>query len=125
MSVSLKQIMLFAHDVEALAAFYQDSFGFLRREHIENEWVVLAAGSTELALHRVGPAWRHLSAQGEKRVTNTKLVFSVSTDLVVLRQELMDRGIKMGEIKNWPDGPGPLCDGHDPEGNVFQLVQDT
>ena len=27
----------------------------------------------------------------------------------------------MGEIKSYPGVTGPLCDGTDPEGNVFQL----
>jgi hypothetical protein len=29
----------------------------------------------------------------------------------------------MGEIKSYPGFAGPLCDGIDPEGNVFQLSQ--
>ena len=29
----------------------------------------------------------------------------------------------MGRIKSYPGLTGPLCDGTDPEGNVFQLAQ--
>ena len=31
----------------------------------------------------------------------------------------------MGEIKSYPGLTGPLCDGRDPEGNVFQLAEAT
>jgi len=37
--------------------------------------------------------------------------------------ELQAKGIPMGEIKSYPGLTGPLCDGKDPEGNVFQLAQ--
>jgi hypothetical protein len=29
----------------------------------------------------------------------------------------------MRQIKSYPPLTGPLCDGEDPEGNVFQLAQ--
>ena len=36
--------------------------------------------------------------------------------------ELQAKGIPMGEIKSYPGLTGSLCDGKDPEGNVFQLA---
>ena len=41
------------------------------------------------------------------------------------REALLARGVPMGEIKSYPGLTGPLCDGRDPEGNVFQLSQAT
>ncbi|MDP1911005.1 MAG: hypothetical protein Q8K85_22105 [Hyphomicrobium sp.] len=41
------------------------------------------------------------------------------------REALRARGVAMGEIKSNPGHTGPLCDGRDPEGNVFRLSQST
>jgi hypothetical protein len=40
-----------------------------------------------------------------------------------LRAERVAKGVAMGEIKSYPGLTGPLCDGRDPEGNVFQLAE--
>ena len=52
-----------------------------------------------------------------------KIVFSVTRELNDLRAELIRKGVPMGRIKSYPGLTGPLCDGTDPEGNVFQLEQ--
>jgi hypothetical protein len=51
------------------------------------------------------------------------LVFAVYGDIEVYRAKLIANGTPMGEIKSYPGFTGPLCDGTDPEGNVFQLSQ--
>ena len=40
-----------------------------------------------------------------------------------VRDELIARGVEMGEIKQCPGLAGPLCDGQDPEGSVFKLAE--
>lgn len=120
--ISLGRVMLFVQDVERLSTFYRDAFGFELTEHTEGEWAVLRAGQCELALHRVGAAWRQEVPSGTRAQTNVKLVFNVTSDLEALREELLGHGVTIGPITTYPDGPGPLCDGADPEGNVFQLV---
>jgi hypothetical protein len=52
-----------------------------------------------------------------------KLVLTVDRELAELRAELVGKGVPMGAIKSYPGLTGPLCDGRDPEGNVFQLAQ--
>ena len=47
----------------------------------------------------------------------------VLVELAELRAELVGKGVPMGAIKSYPGLTGPLCDGRDPEGNVFQLAQ--
>jgi catechol-2,3-dioxygenase len=123
MSVSLNRIILYVQDVERLARFYQEMFGLPVIEEIREEWVVLRAGACELALHRVGKPYRVADTHSWKVETNTKLVLSVTRDLAEMRAELARKGVPMGAIKAYPGLTGPLCDGTDPEGNVFQLAQ--
>lgn len=52
-----------------------------------------------------------------------KLVMAVDRPLAKLRAELLAGGRADGEIKSYPGLTGPLCDGRDPEGNVFQLAE--
>ena len=119
--VALNRIVLYVQDVDRLAGFYREMLGLDVVEEIPGEWSVLAAGSCQLALHRVGPAYRRPGAMVTD--TNTKVVFTVTGDLAELRATLLDRGVALGEIKAFPPLTGPLCDGRDPEGNVFQLAE--
>ncbi len=121
MNITLNRVLLYVQDVDRLAAFYRDAFGLPVVEEIPGEWVVLAAGATQLALHLAGPAHRRPGATAT--ASNAKLVFTVDRDLTELRAELVERGVAMREIKAFPPLTGPLCDGLDPEGNVFQLAE--
>jgi predicted enzyme related to lactoylglutathione lyase len=117
----LSRLILFVRDVTLLKTFYQTHFGFPAVEEIEGEWAVLDAGGVELALHRVGAAYR-LVERSESQ-SNAKLVFSIDSGLDALSQELASSGVKMREPKRFDGFPYLLCDGEDPEGNVFQLSQ--
>jgi hypothetical protein len=123
MYASLDRIILYVQDVERLANFYKDAFQLPIVEEIRGEWVVLRIGACELALHRVGRPYRVANANSWKVETNAKLVISVTRELNELRAELMGKGVPMRNIKSYPGLTGPLCDGTDPEGNVFQLAQ--
>jgi catechol 2,3-dioxygenase-like lactoylglutathione lyase family enzyme len=123
MDAALTRIILYVQDVDRLARFYRDAFGLAVVEEIAGEWAVLQAGACELALHRVGRPYRVADASDWKAESNAKLVLTVDRDLATLRAELIAKGIAMREIKAYPGLTGPLCDGEDPEGNVFQLAQ--
>ena len=84
---------------------------------------MLQAGACELSLHRVGRPYRVPDASSWKVESNAKLVLTVDRDLEDLRAELVAKGVPMRQIKAYPGLTGPLCDGEDPEGNVFQLAQ--
>jgi predicted enzyme related to lactoylglutathione lyase len=122
MNVSLNRIILYVQNVERLADFYRDAFGLPVIEEIKGEWAVLKAGCCELALHRVGKAYRVDDATWQVE-SNAKLVMTVDRELTELRAELIAKGVPMRDIKSYPGLTGPLCDGTDPEGNVFQLAQ--
>ena len=84
---------------------------------------MLDAGASEIALHRLGLEWRVDDPSDWKVESNAKLVFTVDRDLEELRAELIARGVAMRPMKSYPPLTGLLCDGEDPEGNVFQLAQ--
>jgi catechol 2,3-dioxygenase-like lactoylglutathione lyase family enzyme len=118
--LSLGRVILFVHDVQGLTDFYCSTLGLAVVEEIKDEWAVLQAGPCELALHRVGAAYRRSRAVGPH--SNAKPVFRVHGDFTALRQQLIASGVPMGEIR--PSGStGPFCDGTDPEGNIFQITQ--
>ncbi|MFK0376009.1 VOC family protein [Pandoraea sp. NPDC090278] len=121
MPIFMSRLILYVHDVELLKAFYRTHFAFPVIEAIENEWAVLKAGDVEIALHRVGVAYRGGPTSGE--TSNAKLVFSVESGLEDLRETLLKAGVKMREMKRYEGFPQSMCDGEDPEGNVFQLSQ--
>ena len=118
---SMSRLVLYVHDVATLKSFYEVHFGLPIVEEIPDEWVVLNAGAIELALHRVGERYRNTTARHVH--SNAKMVFSVSAGLAQLRDKLISSGVNMRELKRYDGFPYLLCDGEDPEGNVFQLSQ--
>lgn len=119
MPFTLNRILIYAHDVDNLAQFYSTHFSLPLLETVPGEWAVLGGAGAELALHRAGPAWQDKEAPGHG--SNAKIVFRVTEDLAALRQHLVDAGVSMREPKRFEGFPMLLCDGVDPEGNVFQL----
>ena len=124
MNAALVRVILYVQDVDRLASFYREALGLPVVEEIAGEWAVLKAGACELALHRVGEAYRLGDKASWRAESNAKLVLAVDQPLDTLRAALLSAGVAMGEIKSYP-GTGPLCDGRDPEGNVSQLAQDS
>jgi len=120
MAIALTRIILYVHDVERLSAFYGETFALPLVEAIGDEWAVLKSGGSELALHRVGEPWR-AETPGAHSMSNAKLVFAVD-DVTAMRTRLIAKGMQMGEVKSYA-GTGLLCDGRDPDGNVFQLAE--
>lgn len=122
MNVQLNRIIIFANDVEKLKQFYQQHFSFTLIEEIKNEWVVLNTGLIELAFHQIGEAYRNNNDTPFRAESNTKLVFNIFTDIYLFRTKLLQTGVVVQEIKSFPGINYLLCDGEDPEGNVFQIV---
>jgi predicted enzyme related to lactoylglutathione lyase len=123
MQIALSRIILFGQNIAKLKDFYIENFGLSLVEEIKDEWVVLKAGQMEIAFHKIGAAYQ--SAGEFKAESNTKLVFKIETELAALRKRLISDGVLLGEIKSFPGIDALFCDGEDPEGNVFQLEQQT
>jgi catechol 2,3-dioxygenase-like lactoylglutathione lyase family enzyme len=121
MRISMTRLILYVRDVARLKAFYEAHFGFRVIEEIEHEWAVLQAGQMELALHVVGQKFRNVPLASIS--SNAKLVFTVDSGLLELRSKLEKANVPVGEIKRYRGFAFSLCDGRDPEGNVFQLSE--
>jgi len=119
MRVALNRVILYVLDVERLATFYRDALGLPAIEEIKGEWTVLDAGPCQLALHRVGAAYRTADPGSWQVQSNAKLVMTVDRPLAELRAELVAKGIPMGELKSYPGYTGALCDGKEPEAMCF------
>jgi predicted enzyme related to lactoylglutathione lyase len=121
MLISMSRLILYVHNVARLKSFYQTHFELPIVEEIPNEWVVFKAGEIELALHLVGEPYRtNVAARAH---SNAKFVFSLPSGLTALRERMLAAGVVMRETKRYEGFAYLLCDGEDPEGNVFQLSQ--
>ncbi|MBZ5791877.1 VOC family protein [Burkholderia contaminans] len=126
MPLPMTRIILYVQDVALLKTFYQRYFDLPVIEEIENEWVVLGAGTIELALHLAGPAFRHAvpaDAKAHAETSHVKFVFSIGQDIGVHRNRLAGDGVTVRDLKRYDGFAYTLYDGIDPEGNVFQVMQ--
>jgi len=57
-----------------------------------------------------------------KQQSNTKIVFKTD-DIYMLRDMLVFQNVQVAEIKTFENYDYWICDGADPEGNIFQLKQ--
>jgi predicted enzyme related to lactoylglutathione lyase len=121
MSVSMTRLILYVRDVALLKSFYQTHFGLPLTEEIQDEWIVLKAGEIEIALHRVGEPHRDRTPAPNN--SNSKILFSLQSGLPELREKLVNAGVPMRHLKRYDGFAQLMCDGEDPEGNVFQLSQ--
>lgn len=119
---NLDTIILFVQDVEQLKSFYVGTLKFEVLEETPSEWLLLKAGNCNIGLHKIGDQYSDQNKGPFKFDSNTKLVFEVD-NLEETRSYLSDRKVLVNEIKTFPGYGYWLCDGEDPEGNVFQLKQ--
>jgi predicted enzyme related to lactoylglutathione lyase len=122
MQVVMSRIILYVRDVSRLKQFYQTHLALEVSEEINDEWTVLKAGPMELALHRVGKPYREQPVN-EMAQSNSKIVFSLASGLIEARERMILAGVNMRQVKRYEGFPYSMCDGVDPEGNVFQLMQ--
>lgn len=123
MKLKLDSIILYVQNVERLKIFYTEILKLKVLEEYLPVWVLLSAGMFKIGLHKMGEAYAAQIKEGYKFDNNAKLIFEIENDIHKIRTYLLEQGVAMREIKTY-DGYGYLlCDGEDPEGNVFQLKQ--
>jgi extradiol dioxygenase family protein len=120
-NIRLGTAMVFAKDLKRMAEFYHEALGLpLVPGASAPGWVELDAGGVRLALHAIPPrVARQIEITHPPRAreeTPLKLLFEVD-DLHAVRRRLVQFGATMFE----PRSSG-ICDGLDPEGNVFALL---
>jgi predicted enzyme related to lactoylglutathione lyase len=120
--VNLDTIILYVRDVERLKLFYLRIFKLDVVEEYCSQWVLLKAGHARIGLHQMGEQYLTQSNTGQRN-SNAKIVFEINEDIHQLRTWLLSQGVVMREVKTFDNYRYFLCDGEDPEGNVFQLKQ--
>ncbi|MBK7643914.1 MAG: pentapeptide repeat-containing protein [Planctomycetes bacterium] len=118
--------VLFAKDLERVRSFYREVFG-LETSSAEATHLVLRARGIRFVVHAIPEPIRasiQIENPPQRRSESAlKLVFEVES-LARARELARERG---GELlpadHEWEDAGQPLCDGVDPEGNVFQCCE--
>jgi len=118
--------VLLAKDWQQLAAFYSSVVAFPRRRD-GTDHAILESPGFQLIVHGIP---EHIAAHITVPVpavpredATVKLVFFVE-DLAQARAEALRLGGSLKkEEQQWRFEDCLVCDGHDPEGNVFQLRQ--
>lgn len=123
MKLNFDSIIMFVEDVEKLKLFYVDILKLEIVEELPSEWLLLKAGNSNIGLHKIGKEYLDNSEGELKFHSNTKIVFETGEDIHQLREQLLNKGVKLKEIKTFDNYRYWLCDGEDPEGNIFQLKQ--
>ena len=118
--------VLYAKDLERIAQFYA-SVVAIDVERIEKGFAVLGSGPSQLVIVRIPD---HIAGAIEIAVPAKpreemplKLVFAVD-DIARARGRAAALGgaVKAAEHE-WKFDGARVCDGHDPEGNIFQIRQ--
>lgn len=122
-TASLDSIIFYVQDVDRLKHFYTSIFGMEVIEESAQTWVLLKAGNINLGLHRMGQQYFDKNGKLFRVENNVKIVFQVDDDIHYLREQLLAQQVSMREVKTFDNYGYWLCDGEDPEGNVFQLKQ--
>ena len=123
-TLRIGRIILFAKDLGRLLAFYRDVVGMAVVPGSDDSegFVSLDGGACSLSLHRIPEPYASQIEIRDPPVAreDTPIKFAFfCEDVATTRAELIGRGAAMGEVRTF--GPVVLCDGVDPEGNVFQL----
>lgn len=120
MNVQLSTIILYVKNVQLLKNFYVENFNLKVIEE-DTEWVLLDAGGVDIGLHKIGDSYIDKIKADHTFDNNTKIVFQIDIDIETARNELISKNIQMRPVKTFDNYLFWLCDGTDPEGNVFQL----
>jgi catechol-2,3-dioxygenase len=116
-------IIFYVQNIERLKSFYTGILGLEIVEDDQSVWVLLRAGNGYIGLHKIGDQYLSKIKSGYKFDNNAKIVFEIQEDINKARQLLIDKNVSMREIKTFDNYDYWLCDGEDPEGNIFQLKQ--
>jgi catechol-2,3-dioxygenase len=123
MKLNLETIIIFVQNVDKLKLFYVNILKLEIVEEFQSEWLLLKAGNCKIGLHKIGDQYLESSKGEFKFNNNTKIVFEIEEDINKVREHLLEKNVFIKEIKTFESYNYWLCDGEDPEGNVFQLKQ--
>jgi predicted enzyme related to lactoylglutathione lyase len=119
-------LFIYAKDLNRLSGFYESLLG-MRRVHASEDLVVLDADAIQLIVHAIPPhiaATIHIASPPEHREDTALKFFFTVPSIASARQVAAGLG---GEVlaEQW-QGPGfRACNACDPEGNIFQLRENS
>jgi predicted enzyme related to lactoylglutathione lyase len=118
--------VLYAKDLERLVEFYSTVVG-IDSSLIEKDFAVLGATPSQFVIvsmpRGIADAIEVATPPDVREDTPIKLVFSVE-DIAWARSKAAELGGALKSVEGeWEFEGTKVCDGHDPEGNVFQLRQ--
>jgi hypothetical protein len=119
--------VLFAKDHRLLASFYRDVAGLRDVGGGGADHVKLVSGEFTLWVHQIPDRYaRNIAISNPpvvREMTAIKLCFPCA-DLSHAREAAARLGGKLYDSnREWRSDTAVVCDGYDPEGNVFQLLQ--
>jgi hypothetical protein len=115
MRFKVQSYILFTGDMAGMRRCYVEVLGLKiakNKRYPEDEWLELKGAGFKLCLHRA-------NKPGSGSGNRNKLVFRIE-DVKQARAYLISKGVKMGTHHHWPHIDA--CDGHDPDGNKFQIA---
>ncbi|MGC4015209.1 MAG: VOC family protein [Luteolibacter sp.] len=113
MTPPLSRIALYVRDMEKVAAFYEQHFGFIRTDTGLADKFVLTSPAHGCALVILQASKGHKNGQ-----SNVKLIFDVE-DVATFRKESAKHGLKFGAIHKGPSYE--FANARDPAGNPIQI----
>jgi len=122
--VKIARVIIFAKDMAKMASFYGSVLGLPRVETPDDsaDFISFDAGALQLALHRIPEEYARGIEITDPPMARENAVIKVVFGAVNVNQtrgELESRGATLGPVRQF--GALHLCDGTDPEGNIFQL----
>jgi predicted enzyme related to lactoylglutathione lyase len=113
----LSRIILFVADMNKMKDFYTNVFGLKILDDSEPGFIILDAGASQIALHQIPGKYTGIDFE-PREDSFVKMVFH-SDNVEQDRAELKKSGVRMKKTFVWKNTL--MCDGFDPEGNVFQI----
>ncbi len=121
MKLKLETIIIFVQNVDKLKTFYVDILKLDIVEESKSQWLLLKAGNCSIGLHKIGEQYLDSNQAEFKFDNNTKIVFEIDENIHMIREQLIKENVSLREVTTFDNYDYWLCDGEDPEGNVFQL----
>jgi predicted enzyme related to lactoylglutathione lyase len=116
--------VLYATDMARLSRFYQDVLGFTA-QNAASDHVVLVSPAYQLALVKTPSSIAssiEVKTPPRSRIESSiKLAFATTNIAAVRASAPKYGGAVLPQAAEWDFDGARLCDGSDPEGNVFQL----
>lgn len=122
----LSGAVLYAKDLARLASFYESVAG-LTVQTMKVDFVVLGPSGGQLVIvqapERIARSIVIATPPARRESTPMKPVFAVASIARARAAAEKHGGIVDSVEREWTFDGDTVCDGHDPEGNVFQLRQ--